>query len=101
MGSKPTTMKTKNVTKGAQGTQLSVEKYEAVKKAILAVVPRNKAGIAFRDLPKAIAPRLPRQYLPQPGSASWLATTVKLDLEARGYLERIPGVTPQRLRRVK
>jgi len=32
------------------------------------------------------------------GSVSWYFTTVKLDLEARGILERVPGERPQRIR---
>ena len=32
------------------------------------------------------------------GSISWYVTTVKLDLEARGLIERVPRSRPQRLR---
>ena len=32
------------------------------------------------------------------GSISWYVTTVKLDLEAKGMIERIPKVSPQQLR---
>ena len=32
------------------------------------------------------------------GSVGWYATAVKLDLEARGELERVPGAKPQRVR---
>jgi hypothetical protein len=32
------------------------------------------------------------------GSVSWYVTTVKLDLETRGVVERVPGQKPQRLR---
>jgi hypothetical protein len=32
------------------------------------------------------------------GSISWYVTTVKLDLEARGLIARVPGSHPQRLR---
>ena len=35
------------------------------------------------------------------GSINWYVTTVKLDLEARGVVERIPGKSPQRLRLVE
>jgi len=35
------------------------------------------------------------------GSTGWYTTTVKLDLEAKGEIERVPGSTPQRLRRPK
>ena len=35
------------------------------------------------------------------GSTGWYTTTVKLDLEARGVIERIPNSSPQQLRLVK
>lgn len=35
------------------------------------------------------------------GSASRYTTSVKLGLEVRGVIERIPGAKPQRLRRVE
>jgi len=35
------------------------------------------------------------------GSISWYVTTVKLDMEARGEIERVPDSNPQQLRLVK
>ena len=35
------------------------------------------------------------------GKVVWYIVTVKLDLEARGILERIPKTSPHRLRMVK
>jgi len=32
------------------------------------------------------------------GSISWYVTTVKLDAEARGLIQRVPKSRPQRLR---
>lgn len=31
------------------------------------------------------------------GSVGWYVTTIKLDLEARRLIERVPGKSPQRL----
>jgi hypothetical protein len=95
------TIRTRNVNKGAAGMRVSAETYEAVKKAILAAVPRNRQGILFKDLPREVAKRADKSLFPKKGSASWYTTVVKLDLEARGLIERIPGSVPQRLRRVK
>ena len=101
MVAKKKSVKTRSIIKGSGGGRVMPEKYDAVKEALLAVIPRAREGIAVRDLPRLVAPKLPRTMLPRKGSASWLVTTVKLDLEARGVIERIPGVVPQRLRRVK
>jgi len=89
------------VTPGKSGTRVSGEKYEAFRKAILAVVPRNQQGIPFRDLPALVAKQVPKEFLRTRGSASWYTTVVKLDLEAQGVLQRLPGVVPQHLRRLK
>ncbi len=101
MAKRQPTIKTRNINKGVGGTRISKEKYEAVQKAILAAVPRLKDGILFKELPKEVAKRVPKPLFPKKGSASWYTTVVKLDLEARGLIERIPGEVPQRLRRVK
>lgn len=100
---RPETMLTLNANypRGKGGTRVSVEKYEVIKKAILKAVPRTSNGIAFRDLPKAVERNLTRTERGTIGSVSWYATTVKLDLEARGFIERVPDASPQRLRRVK
>ena len=87
-----------NYRKGAGGTRISKEMYDAVKKAILAAVPRNREGVLFRELPAEVKRRAP-QALFQHASVSWYTTTDKLDLEARRLIERVPGSNPQRLRR--
>lgn len=99
-GGQSSSMLARNVNRDS-GNRISVEKYEAVRKLLLKLVPKSKEGIAFRDLPALVARELPKDMQPARGSASWLVTVVKLDLEARGILQRLPGVVPQRLRRVK
>jgi hypothetical protein len=95
---KPEMIETLNIT-GAGGTRLPRDKYDAVRAALLRVIPRTARGIAFRDLPRLVDPAIPASMKPRPGSTSWLVTTVKLDLEARHLIERVPGITPQHLRR--
>ncbi len=84
---------------GKQGTRIDAAKYEAMKAALLAVVPAAEAGIPFQDLADAVRPHLPAELFAN-ASVSWYVTTIKLDLEARGLIERVPGARPQRLRRV-
>lgn len=73
-------------------------RYDAMKAALLDVIPRTGEGVTFASLPRLVEKKLPRAPF-KGASILWYATTVKLDLEARGLLERIAGVSPQRLRR--
>ena len=92
-------MKTKNVNKGSGGFTVTDAKYEPIKKAILASIPRNKDGVSFKELVASVNGRVPRELFPKQGSVSWYTKVVQLDLEANGQIERIPGVNPQRVRR--
>jgi hypothetical protein len=81
-----------------QGTRVTKATYEAYKTAVLQLIPATKEGIFFADLTKAVEPHLPQALL-DTTSPGWWVTTVKLDLEARGLIERVPGKGKQRLRR--
>lgn len=86
-------------TPGKQPTPIRKEKYDAVREAIMAALPAKGAGLTIKELSHAVGAELPREMLPASGSAMWLTMTVKLDLECRGEIERVPGSKPQRLRR--
>lgn len=98
---KPETILTLNVNypKGKGGTRMNAERYEVYCKAILKAVPRSRDGIPFSDLSAAVEALLPEAVRSRMGSVMWNVTTVKLDLEARGLIARVPGSAPQRLRR--
>jgi hypothetical protein len=88
-------------TPGKQPTCIDRWKYDLIREAILVVVPSSEQGIEFRDLPALIEQQLDPGESANLGSISWYTTTVKLDMEVRGDLERIPGSKPQRLRTPK
>ena len=79
---------------GKEGVNIDKKKYETIKNAILASV-QSEGEILFRDLPAAVENNLTEAF---DGSIGWYTTTVKLDLEARGVIERIPKKSPQKLR---
>ena len=54
--------------------------------------------MTWEELVEAVAPRLPNGMFPHMGSVRWYSKTVQLDLEARGWIERVPGSGPLRLR---
>lgn len=74
------------------------EKYEAMKSALLEVIPEGEEGVPFGELAERVKPLLPEAVF-EGASIGWYTTTVKLDLEARGLIERVPNASPQRLRR--
>lgn len=88
-------------TPGKKGTRIPRWKYDLVRKAILRVLTPQTAGVPFKDLPSLVENQLSKEDQERLGSISWYTTTVKLDLEVRGEIERIPDLTPQRLRHRK
>jgi hypothetical protein len=85
--------------KGKASASPGAKRLLVMRRALLKAIPTSKAGIRFMDLFDIINKHLPRSGLPGTGSLSRTLTTVKLDLEARGMIERIPNSVPQRLRR--
>jgi len=79
-----------------QGVRIDRQKYEAIKAAVLAAIAAARE-LPFSQLAEAVEARL---KTPFDGSIGWYTTTVKLDLEARGLIERVPGKQPQHLRLV-
>jgi hypothetical protein len=82
---------------GKQGVRISRDRYDTIRSAILEVL-HNAGEMSFIQLNNAVQEKLAGQF---DGSISWYVTTVKLDLEARRLLERMPGTGPQRLRLVR
>jgi len=74
-----------------QGVKISREKYEVIRKAILCVMERQNE-ISFMNLSRAVEKEVNGNF---EGSVTWYVTTVKLDLEARGQLKRVPNSRPQ------
>jgi hypothetical protein len=86
-----------------RGFHVTAEKYEPMRRAMLASLQRGGPGITFAELVKRIAARVKRQkhLFSHIGSVMWYAKVVQLDLEKRGAIERVPGSAPIRLRRKK
>lgn len=86
---------------GKKGVAIDRAKYDAMREAILAVVPRSGDGVAFLGLAALVKPLLPESVFGKDASVTWYVTTVKLDLEARGLVRRADSGArgPQRLLR--
>jgi hypothetical protein len=79
---------------GKQGVNISRSKYDMIRQAILDAI-RSQGTISFQGLVSLVEYNLRNRF---EGSIPWYVTTVKLDMEARGEIERIPGSGEQKLR---
>ena len=70
---------------GKKGVNISVEKYDQIKDFILNIVS-CQGTISYKELDAVAKENLAPVF---DGSVSWYIEVVKLDLEARGIIERI------------
>lgn len=82
---------------GKQGVNIDKGKYGMVREAIEEIL-KAQPGITFSELTEEVGRRIGEVF---DGSVGWYVVSVKLDLEARGVLERVDGRSPQRLRLVE
>jgi len=80
-----------------QGVNINKEKYEIIRKAIFSTLKQNKE-MSFTKLANAVEKEVNGTF---DGSVKWYVTTVKLDMEARGEVKRVPNSRPQLVRLVK
>ena len=79
--------------KNKRGVNISKAKYDQVKAVILDI--RGKKGeMTYMELDGAVNAALDGKF---EGSISWYCISVKLDLEARGIIERVAGSKPQKI----
>lgn len=65
--------------------------YEAMRRALLKVLPRNAPGLTQAEMIAAVVPHLPADLYPGGAKVGWWAKCVQLDLEAKGILAREAG----------
>jgi hypothetical protein len=74
-----------------QGVHIEKHKYDRVHAAILRNL-RAHGPLTFTQLGALVEEELSANFT---GSVLWYYTTVKLDMEARGELRRVPNSRPQ------
>jgi hypothetical protein len=80
-----------------QGVNISRDKYEIIRKTIFTILKQNKE-MPFMKLSRAVEKEVRGTF---DGSVTWYVTTVKLDMEARGEVRRVPNSRPQLVRLIK
>lgn len=81
-------------TPGKQPVSIPAWKYRVVREALLTIVPATPPGIAAKALPDRVAAVLPRDLFARLGSVSWHVTTVRLNMEVDGELQRVAKLRP-------
>ena len=79
---------------GKKATSMSREKYELLKPEILRYL-RTTGNATLSDLSRAIKKQLKTNKQSFQGSLAWHLEWVKLDLEARHLISRVPNTSPQ------
>lgn len=97
MAKRNETVLTRHPDPAKRGMRVNRARYAAMRDALLAVVPADDAGVAYRELKARVAPHLPAEAFAG-ASIAWHVEAVKQDLLARGLVEIVPGARPQRLR---
>ena len=80
-----------------KGVNISKKKYDQIVAFILEALEKTDR-MSFSDMGDLAVETLSGKF---DGSILWYFTTVKLDLEARGVIERIPKTSPHQLRLTK
>jgi hypothetical protein len=75
-------------------------KFEAMRRALLLILPQSAPGLSVAEAKVRLLPLLPHEQFPHGEKAGWWLKAVQLDLEAKGVIER-KNTKPLRLYRVK
>ena len=89
---------------GLDGWTMDLEQYQLMRSHILDMVDDHAdadGSIALRDVVAAAQDRYGAHPLFPGGRLRNYCTYTKVDLEARGEIERVPRAVPQRIRRVR
>ena len=81
---------------GKSGRNIDREKYDVMKKLIVRCLKENE--MTFTEISNSANKKLKGKFK---GSIPWYLETVKLDLEMRKVIQRIPKTRPQKYRLVK
>jgi hypothetical protein len=84
----PDKIEIENVTSPGHIQRVDREKYEAVRLALLEVLPHAAPGLSVAEAKQKLLPLLPQGLFPEGAKAGWWLKAVQLDLEAKGIIKR-------------
>lgn len=77
-----------NINKPGYVERVDRSKYEAMRKALLSVLPKKSPGMTVADAQSALIPLLPQALFPGGAKSGWWLKATQLDLEAKGIILR-------------
>jgi hypothetical protein len=81
-------IKIENVLQPGKTYSADPAKYEAMKKAVLAVLPKTPPGLTVAEVQDRVLAHLPQDLFPGGAKSGWWMKAVQLDLEAKGLIRR-------------
>jgi hypothetical protein len=87
-GGKPARVTIENVNHPGITSTVDAGMYDAMRDALLAVLPDQAPGLTQAEMREAVVAHLPEALFPGGAKAGWWAKAVQLDLEAKGALVR-------------
>ncbi|MCG6856648.1 MAG: hypothetical protein LJE67_01120 [Salaquimonas sp.] len=88
MASKTDRIEIENVASPGHVHRVDKAKYEAMRDALLSVLPTGKPGITVAEAKMKLLPALPQDLFPGGEKAGWWLKAAQLDLEAKGMIRR-------------
>jgi len=79
---------------GKTGVHILKRRYDTIKEFILKTI-KEHGELSYQDLDKMAVKKLKKTF---DGKIGWYVVSVKLDLEARKLIERIPNTSPHKLK---
>ncbi|MGO4622756.1 hypothetical protein AB4Z34_08500 [Ensifer sp. 2YAB10] len=88
MASQAEKIEVENIVSPGHKYRVDRVKYEAMREALLAVLPPSAPGLTVAEAKERLLPLLPQDLFPGGAKAGWWLKAVQLDLEAKGTIER-------------
>jgi hypothetical protein len=71
---------------GGRVVRVDADKYNAVRAAVLTVLPSEPPGLTLVELREAVRPLVPGEVFPEGFKAGWWVMGVQLDLRAKNVI---------------
>lgn len=85
---KPAKLKIENALHPGKTYTVDAVKFEAMRVAVMKVIPPQAPGLTPADIKLALLPHLPQHLFPNGEKAGWWMKAVQLDQEAKKVLAR-------------